>query len=733
MVVSVQQSSAEARQQQTVEQGSSDRQPLPSFLSNPCLQLLLFGGKGGTGKTTSATATALLLAKAIPERRVLIMSTDPAHSLGDSLNQPVGGEIVPVRGIVNLSAVEIAPPSLLNAFKEKHGKHLRQMAAGTVFSNQADIRDFLSFRLPGMEDLMIFQAVAEYLQRGIPHDPLPPTHCDLIVIDTAPTGHTLRLLSMPQKFTRWVALFKRSFNKYHRTSAGLQSLGLFAIAGQERGAPGVPKFLNQLMEDIEFIGELLTDRERCEFVMVTIPEEMGVAETVRLSATLDQQGVAVENVVINRVRSSLDCPFCRSQTEAQSGYLEQIEQQFAPRRILKVPLSPGEIRGQEALARYGLALAGRNGSRQNPLAGQPTVRRQAAMAGSIAARVEFAAEAKKRFLIFGGKGGVGKTSVSASSALWLAKRYPERRVLVVSTDPAHSLGDSLALHVGDCLTPVPGCSNLTALELDAAALYERFRDEYVENVNAAFEVWESREIGLMNRERTQFDRRVLLEYVQSYPPGVEEVLVMERLLDFVEAGRFDLYLLDPAPTGHMLKLLGFPELIKDWLRVTYRAILKYQQQRPVENLAVLAERMVRSTHAVKTMRAALTDPEQAELVAVTIPEAMGALEMERMLKTVEAAGIPVAHIICNFMTPATDCAFCEAKRSQQLRYLDETAEFAWTLGCTVTEVRQFPHEVRGLAALEQMAAEIYGDGLTAGSGVAAKTAAHALPAIAGKG
>ncbi len=722
MAESIQHSSVQA--QQVVEQASGGKHPLPSFLSNPHLQLLFVGGKGGVGKTTSAAATALLLAKAVPERQVVIMSTDPAHSLGDSLDQPVGRKVVSVDGFPNLSAVEVDPPSLLALFKNRYGKYLTQMARGTVFSNQADIRDFLSFRLPGMDGLMIFQAVAEYLQRGVPHDPLPSTRCDLIVVDTAPTGHTLRLLAMPEKFTRWVELLRRSFNKYHRTSAGLQSLGLFKIPGQERGAPGVPKFLKRLKEDVDFVQGLMLDSERCEFVMVTIPEEMAIAETTRLAGVLARQGVAAENVVANRVRANLDCPFCRSQAEGQVAYLKQIEEQFAPRRILRVPLFSEEIRGQEALVRYGVVLAGRNGSQHDALAAQPTGAAKGELSDSVSVRVELTEIAKKRFLIFGGKGGVGKTSMSASSALRLARRYPEKRVLVVSTDPAHSLGDSLDLDIGDSLTPVPGHSNLAALELDAAALYQKFREEYVENVNAAFETWEAHEIGLMNLERMQFDRGVLLEYVQSYPPGVEEVLVMERLLDFVEADQFDLYVIDPAPTGHMLKLLAFPELIKDWLRVTYRAILKYQQLRPLPNLAVLAERMVRSTHAVKTMRAALTDPEQAQLVAVTIPEAMGKLEMEQMLKTVAAAGIPVAYIVCNFMTPASDCRFCEVKRSQQLGYLDEIANFGASLGCAVRGVRQFPQEVRGLAPLDQMGAEVYADDLAAGNGVAAKTAAH---------
>lgn len=282
-------------------------------------------------------------------------------------------------------------------------------------------------------------------------------------------------------------------------------------------------------------------------------------------------------------------------------------------------------------------------------------------------------------------------------------------MLVVSADPAHSLGDSLDLTVGDQLVQVPGYPNLTALELDAAALYQQFRDQYVANVNQAFDTWLGHESGVMTRKQVQFDRELVLEYVDSYPPGVEETLFLERLHEFVEADRFDLYVLDPAPTGHLLKLLAFPELIKQWLRVTYRAIVKYQQKYAVANLAPLGERTLQSTTALRHMRKALTDPQNAELIAVTIPETMSVAELQRLLEATHQIGHATGHVVCNMLVPSSGCDFCKAKREEQLGYLEQIIRVADSRGATVTELEQFPREVRGVAALERMAAALYGN------------------------
>ncbi len=693
-----------------LEPGAPDSRPLtpepsrPSFLSNPELVLLFFGGKGGTGKTTSAAASALWLARSQPDRKVLIVSTDPAHSLGDSLGQPLCSEIAEVPGVPNLSAIELDSEALLEDFRKKNAKRLQQMAAATYQSYQADLRNFFTFRLPGMEDLMIFGWIAKCL-RGRVHEMDRPY--DIVVVDTAPTGHTLRLLSMPTRFARWIEMFHTAYAKFRGQSALISSLGMFRMPGVKRGHPGLHKFLDIMMKDIRWVKELIADTRRCEFVMVTIPEEMGIAETERLAAALKRQGVTSHGVVVNRVQSDPGCAFCRSRAKSQAKYIKSIQQRFSDYQVVKVPLFAGQIRGLAGLGRYGQQLAGQGDTKAEG------GRRKGAVVGSHKSQItdhkSFLPAEPKQFRIFGGKGGVGKTSTAVSSALWMAKAWPEKRVLVVSADPAHSLGDSLDLTVGDQLVTVPGYPNLTALELDAAALYQQFRDQYVAIVNEAFDTWLGKESGVMTRKQVQFDRELVLEYVDSYPPGVEETLFLERLAEFVDADRFDLYVLDPAPTGHLLKLLAFPELIKQWLRVTYRAIVKYQQKYAVANLASLGERTLQSTTALRHMRKALTDPQRAELTAVTIPETMSVVELGRLLEATRQIGHATGNVVCNMLVPSSGCDFCKAKREEQLGHLEQIIRVADSQGATVTQVEQFPSEVRGLAALERMGAALYGD------------------------
>jgi arsenite/tail-anchored protein-transporting ATPase len=125
----------------------------PSFLENN-LRFVLFGGKGGVGKTTSAIACALHLADQNPSKKILIVSTDPAHSIGDSLNQPIGDQTVPVHGVANLFAREANAERRLAEFKRKNGPILAKIAERGTYFDQDDIRGFLELSLPGMDEFM---------------------------------------------------------------------------------------------------------------------------------------------------------------------------------------------------------------------------------------------------------------------------------------------------------------------------------------------------------------------------------------------------------------------------------------------------------------------------------------------------------------------------------------------------------------------------------------------------
>ena len=159
----------------------------PFFLSDAGVRLLLFGGKGGVGKTTASAATALELALRHPERSLLLISTDPAHSLQDSFS---GAKPPP-----NLKVLELDAQAYLHAFQEKNRQRLREIASRGTFLDEEDINRFMELSLPGMDELMAFLEISRWVKEGA---------YDGIIMDTAPTGHTLRLMEMPDMIRKWL-------------------------------------------------------------------------------------------------------------------------------------------------------------------------------------------------------------------------------------------------------------------------------------------------------------------------------------------------------------------------------------------------------------------------------------------------------------------------------------------------------------------------------------------------
>ena len=149
------------------------------------------------GKTTCATAAALRLAARAPQSSFLLVSTDPAHSLADSL-----ADLVPPG---NLRVLELDPQEYLLDFKQKHGDKLREIASRGTFLDDEEINRFLDLSLPGLDELMAFLEISAWVEKRV---------YDCIIVDTAPSGHTLRLLTMPQFLRKWVAMLETLLAKH---------------------------------------------------------------------------------------------------------------------------------------------------------------------------------------------------------------------------------------------------------------------------------------------------------------------------------------------------------------------------------------------------------------------------------------------------------------------------------------------------------------------------------------
>ena len=304
---------------------------------------LFFGGKGGVGKTTAASATALfLLHQAKRKDSILLFSTDPAHSLSDSLDVKVGNRLVEVKQFrgAQLFAYEMDASRALERFRSAHGEVLAEIAERGTLLDEDDIKQLLNLSLPGLDEVMSLFELSEVDREG---------KYTRIVVDTAPSGHTSRLLRLPEVFERIVRTLDLMGEKHRYMIA--------QFARRRVPMDRVELFLRDLNERISSVRKLLYDAEQTSFSLVTIPESMSVRETERYLALLKEQGVPVRDLIVNRVEQEHDdCEYCHARVVGQKKWLKEIERVFRGLQIHRVPLMAQEVRGLEALKEVGNLL-----------------------------------------------------------------------------------------------------------------------------------------------------------------------------------------------------------------------------------------------------------------------------------------------------------------------------------------------------------------------------------------
>ena len=644
-----------------------------SFLEKD-LRFIFFGGKGGVGKTTAAVASALVLAEQYPNKRILLVSTDPAHSVGDSLDQQIGDTAALVQGTANLFAREVDTERLLAEFRSKNGPILAKIADRGTYFEKEDIRSFLDLSLPGMDEFMAILELMELVKTQ---------QYDVIILDTAPTGHTIRLLELPGLLQQWVSILDLMMEK-HRYLSVTFSRGPYR-------PDQCDQWLETMTRDAKRTEQLLQDAAATEFVVVTIPEEMAVAESERLVAALVRLRIPVRNLVVNHVlEQDFLCPSCQQRQAEQVLSLERIRLAFAGLHLLKLPQLPYEVRGVEQLRRFTGSLTG-----THPAA----VERCAKTVSTETPEVPWRGLTLPavRLVLIGGKGGVGKSSVAAATALELASRYPQRKTLVFSTDPAHSLSDSFGQKIGAGITPIEGTRNLYAQEIDAPKLLADFKRQCQEAIDEIVNSFESG--GGM---KVEFDQEVMQRLFDLSPPGIDEVIALIEVMELMEERQFDTFVLDTAPTGHLIRFLEMPDIARDWLIAAMKMLLKY---RSFAGLGDIAGLVMKYSKQVRKLRKQLLDADCTEIIVVTIPEAMGVVEMKRLLQALGGFKIACRQIVINMVTPANDCSFCSMKREEEQRTIREV--IARCPDYRVACVPRLPHPIRGLENLLEFRQILY--------------------------
>jgi arsenite-transporting ATPase len=310
-------------------------------------EYVLYGGKGGVGKTTMAAATGL--ASARDDTATLVVSTDPAHSLSDSFDTDVPPEPRRIREDIPLYAAEIDPETALA--ETGLGEEVGEMVEGPfgdLLGGGPDADELSMNSTPGADEVAAIQFLLELFE-----DP----RYERVVVDTAPTGHTLRLLELPELLDSMVGRLLRIRERVGGLLGGLSD----ALGDEQPSGPDLDEFA----ERIERLRGVLTDPERTDFRVVTVPEEASVREAQRLIARLSEFQIPVGTVVVNRVMQApdevadveteflspnhTDCEFCARRWEVQQGALASAQELFRDHEVRRVPLLAEEVRGERML------------------------------------------------------------------------------------------------------------------------------------------------------------------------------------------------------------------------------------------------------------------------------------------------------------------------------------------------------------------------------------------------
>ncbi len=324
-------------------------------------RILFVGGKGGVGKTTVAASLALTAAKR--GKRCLVVSTDPAHSLGDIFDREIGSRETALAP--GLNGLEIDPDSEADRYLATVKQNMRSLVRPQLYG-EIDRQMDLARHTPGAAEAAMLDRVADLMidARG---------RQDLVVFDTAPTGHTLRLLSLPEVMAAWTDGLLRHQERSNHLGRVLRNLGgkrgkrddLSLIDGGDPPAEGgdtasrIQTVLLERRRKFHRARRLMLDADVTGFVLVLIPERLPILESRKALHTLRHFNVPVSAMVVNWVLPDhVDGAFFTKRREQEARYRAEIDETFASLRRIELPLLESDVQGIDTLERIGAMLTG---------------------------------------------------------------------------------------------------------------------------------------------------------------------------------------------------------------------------------------------------------------------------------------------------------------------------------------------------------------------------------------
>jgi len=290
-------------------------------------RLIMVGGKGGVGKTTCASAIAVHLAR--ENRTTLLISSDPTPSLSDIFEVEIGPLLRSIPEVPNLYAQEITPDLILTRWKERFGEEIYEVVRSFTDLDKDFVLDYIG-SAPGIEEEYMLYYIYELVNNGT---------FEAVVWDTAPAGHTLKLLKLPTLFLKHLeGAAKFYFHLLGYVEKAKEAMKFKA----KRGILEIIEGWKKLSEEIE--GFLKNDTNTA-FIIVTIPEALGVKQTERIFRELKQNGLWIDHLIVNQIVEEPDCAFHEKRKEMQDFYLNYLKNAFPSLPITPIPVRPEEVKG----------------------------------------------------------------------------------------------------------------------------------------------------------------------------------------------------------------------------------------------------------------------------------------------------------------------------------------------------------------------------------------------------
>ena len=608
-------------------------------------QYIFFSGKGGVGKTSMACTHAVRYAD--EGKRTLIVTTDPASNLSDTFEQVIGHQVTPIAGVPNLWAMEIDPDQATQEYIDRAMAPIRAAFPPQIVQVMEE-----QMSGPCTAEVAAFDRFTDFLELPAQNENV----YDIIIFDTAPTGHTIRLLELPAEWS--------------------QSIDA-ASAGSGQTCIGPAAAIQDAKHKYERALAAMRESDQTSFIFVLHPEAISIKETQRAIAELSKLEIRNYRLIINGIISpeSTQNALLAARAEMQANYLAQIEADL-PYSKQRMVLLAGEIKGVQRLRQVGKIFF--DGSPAARTFEAEQVQPQAAVIASsledVRARIQ--PNGHQRTVFFAGKGGVGKTVASCITAVWLARQG--YKTLLLTTDPAAHLGDVLDSPVGDVIAPVAGQPNLSAVKIDPKAAAETYKARILDDA----------------RQRGRPEKAIEVMEEELNSPCTEEMAAFDKFIEYASQDEWQAVVFDTAPTGHTLRLLELPV---DWSKQIDVKIFASVEPSAADDVA-----KQRFGKVIEMMR----DPQQSTFAFVMYPEATPILEAWRAARELGTVGIHPGLVVANMVIPAgqANTAFTHARRDMQEKYLVEITE---RFQLPVAQIPLLSHEIKGLKMLAELGEQIY--------------------------